>query len=275
MRAAVVQLNSNADRARNTELAEAGIRAAAGDGAELIVLPEKWNLLASGEEMAAGAERLDGPSINAARGWARELGCALVAGSVTERADDGGKPYNTSVAISPSGDVEAVYRKIHLFDVDVADVAYRESDHERHGEDLAAASLAGLELGMTVCYDLRFPELYRILALGGADAISIPSAFTATTGRAHWSVLLRARAIENAVFVLAANQFGRAAPQHDSHGHSAIVGPWGDVLAEVGDGATHVCADLDLAELARVRESLPALANRVPAAYRWPAEVGA
>ena len=268
MRAAAIQLNSNGDKARNLATAERLVRAAAADGGELVALPEKWNLLAGGEEMASGAEALDGPSLTAARGWARELGIHLLAGSVAERGDE--KAFNTSVLIGPDGADLAVYRKIHLFDVDAGGVSYRESDHEQAGSEIAKAAVGGLEIGLTVCYDIRFPELYRILAVRGARLIAVPSAFTAATGRDHWEVLLRARAIENQVFVLAPNQVGEAPPHYSSYGRSAIVDPWGVVLAVAPDEECFVAADLDLAAQDRIRESLPSLANRRPEAYAWP-----
>jgi predicted amidohydrolase len=268
LRAAVVQLNSGGEKARNVEAAERQVRAAAADGAELVVLPEKWNLLASGEEIKAGAEPLDGPTLNAARRWASELGIDLLAGSISESA--GEKAFNTSVLIGSDGEDLAVYRKIHMFDVEVGGVEYRESAHESAGEEIAVAGLDGLQLGLTVCYDLRFPELYRILAVRGARLITVPSAFTRVTGRDHWEVLLRARAIENQLFVLAANQVGEAAPSYDSFGHSSIVDPWGTVIATLPHGEGFVAADLDLERQDEVRASLPSLANRRPAAYIWP-----
>jgi predicted amidohydrolase len=267
LRAAAVQLNSTNEKARNLEAGERLVRAAASDGAELVALPEKWNLLAGGEELLAGAEPLDGPSLTAARGWARELGIHLLAGSISERGPE--KAFNTSVMIGPDGDDLAVYRKIHMFDVNVGGVAYRESDHEEPGAEIVTAPFGELLTGLTVCYDLRFPELYRILALRGARLIAVPSAFTTATGRDHWEVLLRARAIENQVFVLAPNQVGEAPPHFDSYGHSAIVDPWGRVLA-AAVGECFVTADLDLAEQDRIRESLPSLASRRPEAYAWP-----
>ncbi len=270
MRAAAIQLNSNGEKPRNLEAAERFVRAAAAEGAELVALPEKWNLLAAGEALAAGAEPLDGPSLSAARAWARELGIHLLAGSVPERADE--RAFNTSVLIGPDGGDLAVYRKIHMFDVDVDGVSYRESEHEQPGEGPVLAEPDGLPaIGMTVCYDLRFPELYRILAVAGARVLAVPSAFTLATGRDHWEVLLRARAIENQAFVLAPNQVGEAPPHFSSFGHSAIVDPWGKVLAIAPDGEGFVVADLDLAEQLRVRESLPSLANRRPESYSsWP-----
>jgi len=269
LRAAVVQLNSTNDKARNLAAAERLVRAAAADGAELVALPEKWNLLAAGEELLAGAESLDGPSLGAARGWARELGIHLLAGSISERGSTD-KAFNTSVLIGPDGDDLAIYRKIHMFDVDVGGVAYRESAHEEAGEEIVTAPLAGATVGLSVCYDLRFPELFRILAVRGARLLTVPSAFTAATGRDHWEVLLRARAIENQAFVLAPNQVGEAPPHFSSYGHSMIVDPWGVVLATAPTGECFVTADLDFSAQERVRDSLPSLANRRPRAYAWP-----
>jgi predicted amidohydrolase len=268
LRVAAVQLNSNEDKARNLAAAERLVRDAARAGAQLVALPEKWNLLAAGEVHAAEAEPLDGPSLGAARGWARELGIHLLAGSITERADEG--VYNTSVLVGPDGGDLAAYRKIHMFDVDVGGVSYRESEHERAGTEIVTAAVDGVEVGLTVCYDLRFPELYRILALRGARLIAIPSAFTTATGKDHWEVLLRARAIENQVFVLASGQVGEAPPHYSSHGRSSIVDPWGVVLATAPDEECFVVADLDLEAQDRVRASLPSLANRRPQAYLWP-----
>jgi deaminated glutathione amidase len=269
LRAAVVQLNSTNDKDRNLSAAEPIVRAAAADGAELVALPEKWNLLAGGEELRAGAETLDGPSLTAARAWASDLGIHLLAGSVPEQGPEG-KAFNTSVLIGPGGEDLAVYRKIHMFDVDVDGVSYRESEHEEPGEEIVSAALGDTMIGLSVCYDLRFPELYRILAVRGARILAVPSAFTAATGRDHWEPLLRARAIENQAFVLAPNQVGEAPPHFHSYGHSAIVDPWGEVLAIAPDEECFVAADLDLTAQDRVRESLPSLANRRPRAYSWP-----
>jgi predicted amidohydrolase len=269
LRAAAVQLNSNADKARNLAMAERLVRAASADGAELVALPEKWNLLAGGEELVAGAEPLDGPSLTAARGWARDLGIHLLAGSIAERGADE-KASNTSVLIGPGGEDLAVYRKVHMFDVDAGGVSYRESEHEQPGSELVTGPVGELVAGLSVCYDLRFPELFRILALRGARILTVPSAFTAVTGRDHWEVLLRARAIENQAFVLAPNQIGQAPPHFDSFGHSAIVDPWGKVLAMAPEEECFVAADLDLGAQDRVREELPSLANRRPHIYAWP-----
>jgi predicted amidohydrolase len=272
MRAAAVQLNATADKSRNLDAAERLVRAAAADGSQLVVLPEKWNLLGAGEELRAGAEPLDGPTIQAARSWAAELDIHLVAGSIAERVDGHRKLFNTSVLIGPEGQIEASYRKIHMFDVDVGGVAYRESEHEQGGEEIVTVelhgALEGIRLGMSVCYDLRFPELFRMLAVDGANVVTVPSAFTHETGQYHWEVLVRARAIENQTFLVAPNQVGEAPPHYHSYGHSAIVDPWGTILAEAPEGECFIAAELDLPRLAEVRESVPSLANRRPEVYR-------
>jgi predicted amidohydrolase len=263
VRAGAVQLNSTNEVDRNLQTADRLVRDAAGRGAELVVLPEKWNLLGSGQDMAAGAQPLDGPSLSWARGVAAELGIDLVAGSIVERALDGAKASNTSVHIGPDGQLKASYRKLHMFDVEVDGVVYAESEHERPGDEIVVSPLrGGTKLGMSICYDLRFPELYRALSARGAHVISVPSAFTLATTRDHWEVLLRARAIENQCFVIAPNQIGSHPPGNRSGGRSAIIDPWGVVLATAPDTEVAVVADLDFALLADVRRRLPALTHR-------------
>ena len=275
MRAAAVQLNSTEDKERNLDRADRLIRAAAGAGAGLIVLPEKFNLLGTHEAYLAGAETLEGPTIAWARGLARELGVDLVAGSIVERREGHEKLANTSVHVGPDGELRGVYRKIHMFDVTVAGKEYRESASQQGGDEVVTSEAAGARLGLSVCYDLRFPELFRILAIRGARIVTLPAAFTRVTGEAHWDVLIRARAIENQAFVVAADQIGRHPPDNESFGGSQIVEPWGEVLARAADEECFVAADLDLARQDEVREALPSLANRVPSAYRWPATVTA
>jgi deaminated glutathione amidase len=274
MRAAAVQLNSTADKARNLEVAERLVREAAADGATLIALPERWHLLGDSETLLDGAEGVDGPSLTAAREWARDLGVHLVAGSIAERVEGSERLHNTSALIDATGELVAVYRKIHMFDVEVGGVSYRESEHEDPGEEIVVASVSDVELGLTICYDLRFPELYRILAVRGARVITVPSAFTLATGRDHWDPLLRARAIENQAFILAPNQVGEAPPHYSSYGRSSIVDPWGTVIAQAPDTECFVAAQLDFAEQERIRTSLPSLANRRPQSYRWPELMG-
>ncbi len=276
MRAAAVQLSSTPDRDRNLEAADRLTRAAAAQGAELVVLPEKWPVLGTPEQTAAGAEQLDGAALTWARGTARELGIDLVAGSVAERVEGAERGANTSVHIGPDGEDRAVYRKIHMFDVEVGGRTYRESEFEAPGDEIVASELANGEgLGLTICYDLRFPELFRILAVRGATVITVPAAFTETTTRDHWEVLLRARAIEDQCFVVAANQVGEPAPGIRTGGRSMIVNPWGLVLSQAPDFETFILADLDFDRLRGIRAKLPSLANRRPAAYHWPTEVRA
>jgi len=273
MRAAAVQLNSTADKQRNLATADRLTRAAAADGAELVVLPEKFNVLGAERDLLEGAEPLDGPTIGWARDAARELGVDLVAGSIAERREGHEKLANTSVHVGPDGEIRAVYRKIHMFDVVVGGIEYRESSTEEPGDEIVVSETAsGVPLGLTVCYDLRFPELYRILAVRGAQVIAVPAAFTKVTGQAHWEILARARAIENQAFVVAADQIGPHGDGKESFGGSMIVDPWGEVLARAPDEECFVAADLDLARQEQVRSELPSLANRMPDAYRWPVE---
>jgi len=271
LRAAAVQLTATPDKAANLEAADRLVRQAATDGARLVVLPEKWSILGRGADLRAGAEPLDGPAIAWARQIARELAIDLVAGSISERVEGDEKLRNTSLHIGPDGEVKATYRKMHMFDVEVDGTVYRESEHETPGDDVVLSRTAdGVELGLTVCYDVRFPELYRILAVRGARIVTVPAAFTIPTTRDHWEVLVRARAIEDQCFVIAANQVGTHVEGLASGGRSMIVDPWGLVLAQAADAQTVITADLDLDAQEATRERLPSLANRRPAAYRWP-----
>jgi predicted amidohydrolase len=276
MRAAAVQLSSTPDLDRNLEAADRLTRAAAAQGAELVVLPEKWPVLGTPEQTAAGAQPLDGVALGWARGAARDLGIDLVAGSIAEHVEGAERGANTCVHVGPDGDDRAIYRKIHMFDVEVGGRTYRESGYESPGDEIVMSELAdGSGLGLTICYDLRFPELSRILAVRGATILTVPAAFTETTTRDHWEVLLRARAIENQCFVIAANQVGEPAPGMRTGGRSMIVDPWGLVLAQAPDLETYVVADLDFDRLEGIRAKLPSLANRQGAAYRWPVEARA
>jgi predicted amidohydrolase len=274
LRVAAVQLNSTTERSVNIAAADRLTRAAAADGAELIVLPEKWTAIGSHDDLRAVAETLDGPGVTWARETARELQVDLIAGSIVELLPGDEKFANTSLHIDPRGDVRAVYRKIHMFDVEVGGRRYEESALERPGEEIVISETAGgVELGLSICYDLRFPELYRILAVRGARIIVLPSAFTLGTTRDHWETLIRARAIENQAFVVAANQVGAHAAGYHSGGRSMIVDPWGVILAQAADRPAQIVATLDLERQQEIRRELPALANRRPGAYAWPTEV--
>ncbi len=276
MRVAAVQLTSTADFDANLESADRLTRAAAADGAQLVVLPEKWSAIGRGEALVAGAQAIDGPAVTWARAAARELGIDLVAGSFCERIASEQRLRNTSVHIAPDGELRATYRKVHMFDVVVEGTVYHESEHEEPGEELVVSATAGgVELGLSICYDVRFPELYRILAIRGARVFTVPAAFTVPTTRDHWEILLRARAIEDQAFVVAANQIGEHPGGHRSGGRSMIVDPWGIVLAQAPDAECVVVADLDLARQAEIRRSIPSLANRRPGAYAWPDAVHA
>jgi predicted amidohydrolase len=268
LKVAAVQLNSTADKAANMAAADRLTRAAAADGARLIVLPEKWTVLGRDEDLRAGAEPLDGPATSWARELARELRVDLVAGSLVERRAGSALLANTSVHIDPRGEIRAAYRKLHMFDVEVAGRAYRESAVTEPGAEIVLSATAdGLELGLAVCYDLRFPELFATLAARGARVVVLPSAFTLPTTRDHWEILVRARAIENQVFVIAPNQVGEHPGGHHSGGHSLIVDPWGVVLACAADGEGYIAADLDLSRQREIRAQLPVLAHRRPDVY--------
>jgi predicted amidohydrolase len=274
LRVACVQLNAVSEKDDNIERAERLVAQAAATGADLVMLPEKWTGIGPPDLIRAVAESLDdGEATLAMREWAKTHGITLHGGSIVERRDGREKLSNTSVVIDPEGEMAAVYRKIHLFDVQVGGHVYRESETEEPGDRLVRTEVEGWNLGLTICYDLRFPELYRLLALEGCEALAVPAAFTLYTGKDHWEPLLRARAIENQCFVVAANQWGSYADGKAAYGRSMVVDPWGVVLAQAPDGDGVISAELDRAQIGEVRRRVPALANRQPAAYQWPAEV--
>jgi predicted amidohydrolase len=227
-------------------------------------------VLGTAEQMTAAAEPLDGRFISWARSAARELRIDLVAGSIVERVEGRDKTANTSVHVGPDGELRAVYRKMHMFDVEVDGDVYAESASEDPGGEIVVSELEnGVPLGMSVCYDVRFPELYRVLAVRGAEVITVPAAFTLATTRDHWEILLRARAIENQCFVIAPNQIGSHPPGHRTGGRSLIVDPWGLVLAGASDRETAIIADLDFQLVPEVRGKIPALSNRRTDVYGW------
>jgi predicted amidohydrolase len=274
LRIACVQINASGSKADNIERAEALVARAAATGADLVLLPEKWNGIGSAEILLEVAEPLEGgETVEAMSGWARRHGITLVGGSIAERREGREKLSNTSVVFDPEGEIAAVYRKIHLFDVEVGGHVYRESETEEPGDEPVTCEVEGWRVGLSVCYDLRFPELYRILAVEGAELVTVPAAFTLYTGKDHWELLLRARAVENQCFVAAANQWGVNAGGKPSYGRSSIVDSWGVVLAQAPDEDCVISAELDRTAMERIRRALPSLANRQPAAYTWPAEV--
>jgi predicted amidohydrolase len=261
--AAVVQLNSGEDKPANLARAIALVEQAAGQGATLVALPEMFNCLGRFSTVVENAEPIPGPSSEAMRGLAARLGITLLAGSLCERSCEPGKAFNTSLLFSPQGEELARYRKIHLFDADLPGrVAVTESHWILAGNEIVAAETPLGTVGLSICYDLRFPELYRHLADRDARILFAPSAFTFATGKDHWEILLRARAIENQTVVIAPNQCGRHGPELTTYGHSMIVDAWGTVLARAGDDEGIACAEIDLARLAEVRAQLPALEHR-------------
>ncbi len=266
--AAAVQLNSTSDEDRNWEAAQTLIREAATRGARFIVTPENTNFLGPHEEKVRRAEPLDGKTCSRFAKLAAECQALLLLGSFNERSVEPDRCYNTSVLFSPKGRQIAVYRKIHLFDIDLSeDVSFQESATIKPGEDVVVADtdLGGLgRIGLSICYDLRFPELYRKLTEEGAELLCVPSAFTRTTGKAHWELLLRARAVENQCFVLAAAQCGEHDDQglRESWGHSAIIDPWGEVLAMAEEEPGVVVVEIDLEKLAEVRRAMPVAEHR-------------
>jgi deaminated glutathione amidase len=262
--AAAVQLHVGSDKEANFALAATLTRQAAARGARLIVLPELFFWGGPRDLETEAAESIPGPTSEALGALARELDIFLVGGSILEKVAGREKVYNTCLSFDPSGELRATYRKIHLFDVEVGgSVSVRESEYRDHGVDPIVAPCELTPLGLTVCYDLRFPELFRRLVDGGAKVICMPSAFTFATGSVHWEPLLRARAIENQVYVVAPNQHGRGASGILNYGNSMIVDPWGTVLARAGDGDGIVLADVDLGYLERVRREIPCLQHRV------------
>jgi predicted amidohydrolase len=260
--AAAVQMAAGPDKDANLARAARLVREAAAGGATLVALPEVFAWRGPPCDEARAAEPIPGPTTARCAELARELRIHLVAGSILETGAPDGKVYNTSCLFSPAGELQARYRKIHLFDVDLpGKVRARESDARARGGEPVVAATALAPIGLSICYDLRFPELYRRLVRAGAAIVTVPSAFTAPTGQAHWEPLLRARAIENQIYVLAPDQFGRNPHGFEDHGHTMIVGPWGEVVASAPDGETVVRATIDLDELDRVRQELPCLAH--------------
>ncbi len=263
LRIAVAQTASGADKRHNVERAVVLVREAADTGAAIVALPETFDFRGDTAQLTDIAEPLPGSAISALMAVARERGLWILAGSVHERHPDGGMPYNTSVLITPAGDIAAVYRKIHLFDITIGARSVAESAHYSRGTEVVCVPAAGVQVGLSICYDIRFPELYRRFADAGADLVFIPSSFTAPTGEAHWEVLVRARAIENQCFVAAPGQAGVGAGGIPTYGNSMIVDPWGQVLARAsGEGEQVIAATLDFEQMAAIRERLPALRNR-------------
>lgn len=256
--AAVVQMTTTADRDANRRTAERLVREAASYGAQVVALPEMWSFIGNNVERLAMAQTLDGEIVQFGRGLAAELGITLFAGTFAERTADGSKVYNTGFVAGPTGDLLASYRKIHLFDINVPGLAqFAETDDVAPGEQAVVVKTSHGIFGLTTCYDLRFPALYQVLRDAGAEFVLVPSAFTKHTGKDHWEVLLRARAIEQQMYVLAPDQAGWHHRARQSHGHSMIIDPWGLVVARASDGEGIALAILDRDRVRSVRSQLP------------------
>ena len=270
LQVAAIQFEVGESKASNIENAARLVAEASSRGARLVLLPEKWTGFGRPEVLRATAEPIGtGQAMDAMSRWAKEHSIYVVGGSITELHDDGSLT-NTCAVHSPSGELVAEYRKIHLFDVDLGTESYRESDLERAGEHIVTVDVDGWVVGLSICFDLRFPELYRILALKGANLLVVPAAFTMMTGRDHWEPLLRARAIENQTYVLAANEYGTHHEGKRTYGRSMVIDPWGTVVAQAHDGEAIVLATIEASRVDDVRSSIPSLQNRRPQAYRWP-----
>jgi predicted amidohydrolase len=263
---AAVQLNSQADVAQNLEQARRLVKRAAERGAELVLLPENFAFFGAEAGKRQLAERFDDAAaviVSALADMARESSVFVVGGGFPERTPDPERPHNSLLVVAPDGSQLATYRKIHLFDVELGNGgSYRESAATTPGSAPLVVEVGGFKLGLSICYDLRFPELYRELGELGAEVLLVPAAFTLHTGKDHWHVLLRARAIEAQAFVVAAAQFGSHPGGRQTYGHSLIVDPWGTVIAEASDGPGLALATLERARLDAVRSSLPSLRHR-------------
>jgi predicted amidohydrolase len=270
IRVGVIQMDSQDHKEKNIKKAYDLLQEAVSRGVRLVGLPEYFSFIGEEEAEMEQAETIPGPTTVQMAVWAKKHEIWLHGGSILERVDGGDRFFNTTVLLDPRGHIISRYRKIHLFDVDVPDgPAMTESRIRGPGNEIVTCSTPIGTVGLSICYDLRFCEIYRILALKGAQIVFIPSMFTAFTGNYHWEPLLRVRAIENQFFVLAPAQIGKK-PPYSCYGHSMIINPWGTILAEAPDSETSVVADVDLDEMDRIRQQLPCLKNRRPTAYRWP-----
>jgi predicted amidohydrolase len=269
IKAAAIQMSSTPNKDENVDTAERLIRSAVSSGADLVALPELWSCHGLEEAYKENAEPVPGPTTEFLGRLARELGVYVLGGSILERAPSSTNTHNTSTFFGPDGRISAVYRKIHLFDVKAPDREYLESRTIAAGTEIVTTKAGAATIGLSVCYDVRFPELYRLLALRGAGVFAVPSAFTLQTGKDHWELLLRARAVENQAYVVAPAQWGKKADGRWTYGRSIIVDPWGTVLAQCPDRDGFALATLDLDYLDRFREEFPVLENRRPEAYDW------
>lgn len=261
MKTAIIQMNSSGDKRRNIEKALSFVHTAAGRGARFILLPEVFNYrggVKAKKNLQMISEEIPGASLRPFMGAARKARAFILAGSIYEKAKGSQKVYNTSALISPAGKIIAKYQKSHLFDAVLKKKTVRESDSFLAGKKTVVARVEKFKVGMSICYDVRFPELYRACARLGAHVLCVPSAFTKITGQVHWEVLLKARAIENLCYVLAPNQAGTDARGIEAFGHSLIIGPWGEILARASASAEEIIfAELSLSEVQKARRVFP------------------
>jgi predicted amidohydrolase len=267
MRVAVVQLNSQDNLHENLSRVSDWIAQAAAEGAQFVTLPENFAYMGEEAKKREVAERLDGafpgPILSTLADAATRHGVWILGGGMPEKSDDEARPFNTSLLVGPKGDIIAAYRKVHLFDVSLSDgSSYRESNATSAGAEPLTAEVSGTRVGLSICYDVRFPELYRRLVDQGARVVTVPAAFTLLTGKDHWKVLLRARAIENQVFVVAPAQQGKHPRGRQTFGKSVIIDPWGEIIAQCSEGEGFATAKLDFGYQDRVRTSLPSLLHR-------------
>lgn len=265
----IVQMASGPDKQSNAARAAELTVQAARSGARIVALPETFDYRGDARDLRQFAEPLPGSALEPLMRVAREHAIWVLAGSVHESAPAGGMPFNTSVLIDPQGTMAAIYRKIHLFDIAIGDRSVTESVKYQRGDSVVHADIDGIRVGLSICYDLRFPEQYRALADAGVMVVFIPSSFTEPTGEAHWEILVRARAIENQCFVVAPGQAGVGAGGIPTYGNSMVVDPWGRILARAGnEPESLIAATLDFAEMEDIRRRLPSLHNRISLSIR-------
>lgn len=270
LRVSMVQMQITADVNTNVQKAVDLIREAAKSNPDVIVLPENFHFFGTKEEFNKVAETIDGPTITRFRSLAKELEIYLVAGTMKLRSDDSEKLKNICCVINPEGEIQDIYNKIHTFNAQVGGRTYAGSQVEEAGEDIVVTSINGVKVGLSVCFDIRFPEMFRILALKGAKVILVPAIFMLHTGKDHWEVLLRARAIENQVYIVAPATHGKFPPNNEwSYGRSMAIDPWGLVISQASDLDGVVTTDLNLDLVEDIREKVPSLAQRRPDVYNW------
>lgn len=261
MNIGIIQTDTQNNKAKNLEFIETSILKLSAQGADLITLPEMFPFLGPDEEMLANAEPIDGPTLSRLKELARSNQVYIHCGSIAEKRGD--KLYNTTVVYDRNGEQVAQYSKIHLFDIEIpGGIVYKESDVITAGDKVVTFDCDGTTVGLSICYDMRFPELYRKLSDMGAALILVPAVFTLMTGKDHWEPVLRTRAIENLCYVVAANNWGICPPKYNSYGHSLVINPWGNITNLANDGPTTILAELDFDFMNSVREKLPALNHR-------------